>query len=333
LKTKFVIPKGHLGKGSQQILETAGYKISGLERTYRPNINDNNIELKIMRPQEIPILVAEGVHDIGITGKDWILETRADVQILLDLEFGWTKMVMAVPKEWKDINTLSDLLQTFWEKKKDVRVSTEYLNTAVHYIQADPIYQEHFQAAAPVVITPWWRIGDNSRLKIFLSFGATEAKPPETAEAIIEVTETGTTLQQNNLKIIETMGESTAVLIANKMAMKNPIKREKIVDIYTLLHGVVDGRKKIHIFVNVKQKHLDELVNSLPALKRPTISPLSESGWFSINTIIERSDFLQLLPKLRKLSQGLVVHVPRQILSLKEIIDDDSNGSITEHRD
>ena len=325
MKTKFVIPKGHLENGTQLLLENAGYQISGLARTYRPNINDDDIELKILRPQEIPILVAEGVHDIGITGKDWIYETKADVKILLDLEFGWTKMVMAVPNEWKDINTLSDLLDTFWNKQQEVRISTEYLNTATQYLTADPEYQKHFQDTAPVVITPWWRIGDNPHLKIFLSFGATEAKPPENAEAIIEVTETGTTLEQNNLKIIETLGESTAVLIANNSALTNPIKREKIMDIYTLLHGVVDGRKKIHIFVNVKQENLDTLVNSLPALKRPTISPLSEPGWFSINTVIERTDFLKILPKLRQLSQGLVVHVPRQILSLNDTFDEDVN--------
>jgi ATP phosphoribosyltransferase len=327
MKTKFVIPKGHLENGTQLLLENAGYKISGLARTYRPNISDDDIELKILRPQEIPILVAEGVHDIGITGKDWIYETKADVKILLDLEFGWTKMVMAVPNEWKDINTLSDLLNTFWKKQQEVRVSTEYLNTASQYLKANTEYQKQCQDSEPVVITPWWRIGDNSRLKIFLSFGATEAKPPENAEAIIEVTETGTTLEQNNLKIIETLGESTAVLVANKSALENPIKREKIMDIFTLLHGVVDGRKKIHIFVNVKQEHLEALVNSLPALKRPTISPLSEPGWFSINTVIERTDFLKILPKLRQLSQGLVVHVPRQILSLNDSFDEDSNDS------
>jgi ATP phosphoribosyltransferase len=325
MKTKFVIPKGHLEKGTHTLLENAGYKISGLERTYRPNINDDDIELKILRPQEIPILVAEGVHDIGITGKDWIYETKADVKILLDLEFGWTKMVMAVPNEWKDISNLSDLLTSFYEKQQEVRFSTEYLNTAAQHVKANKEYQRLFKNAEPVVITPWWRIGDNAQLKIFLSFGATEAKPPENAEAIIEVTETGTTLEQNNLKIIETLGESTAVLIANKSALNNPGKREKIMDIYTLLHGVVDGRKKIHIFVNVKQEHLDALVNSLPALKRPTVSPLSEPGWFSINTVIERSDFLKILPKLRQLSQGLVVHVPRQILSLNDTFDEDAN--------
>ncbi len=325
MKTKFVIPKGHLETGTHVLLENAGYKISGLARTYRPNINDDAIELKILRPQEIPILVAEGVHDIGITGKDWVYETKADVNILLDLEFGWTKMVMAVPNDWKNINNLSDLLTSFWEKQQEVRLSTEYLNTATQYVKANTEYQKLFKNAEPVVITPWWRIGDNPQLKIFLSFGATEAKPPENAEAIIEVTETGTTLEQNNLKIIETLGESTAVLIANKTALNNSIKREKIMDIYTLLHGVVDGRKKIHIFVNVKQEHLDALVNSLPALKRPTVSPLSEPGWFSINTVIERTDFLKILPQLRQLSQGLVVHVPRQILSLNDTFDEDVN--------
>lgn len=332
-RTKFVIPKGHLETGTHEILENAGYKMTGLQRTYRPAINDPKIEMKILRPQEIPIHVSEGLQDIGITGMDWVRETGADVEVLLDLEFGKIRMVLAVPDDWKDVNSLSDLLEEFWKKRKNVRISTEYLNTAVQYVKSNPIYQETFRDGTPLVITPWWKTGDNSRVSVFLSFGATEAKPPENADAIMEVVETGTTLQQNNLKIIDTIAESTAVLIANKKALFDPEKREKIYDILTLLKGVVDGRKKIHIFVNVREENLERLVSELPALKRPTISPLSEGGWYSVNTIIDRSDFLETLPTLRKLAQGLVVHVPRQILSLQELFEGEKNASKNDDED
>ncbi len=332
-RTKFVIPKGHLETGTQAILENAGYQLSGLQRTYRPSINDPNIELKILRPQEIPIHVAEGLQDIGITGMDWVRETGADVEVLLDLEFGRIRMVLAVPDEWETVSSLSDLLAAFWREGKSVRISTEYLNTAKHYVQSNPIYQMTCGDGTPVVITPWWKTGDNVKVSIFLSFGATEAKPPENADAIMEVVETGTTLQQNNLKIIDTIAESTAVLIANKKALVDPEKREKIYDVLTLLKGVVDGRKKIHIFVNVRAENLDRLVGELPALKRPTISPLSEEGWYSVNTVIDRRDFLEILPTLRKLAQGLVVHVPRQILTLQELYEGETNASPTDPTD
>jgi ATP phosphoribosyltransferase len=331
--TKFVIPKGHLETGTHAILENAGYQITGLQRTYRPTINDPNIELKILRPQEIPIHVAEGLQDIGITGMDWVRETGADVEVLLDLEFGRIRMVLAVPDEWEAVNSLSDLLDAFWKRGNNVRISTEYLNTAVQYVQANPTYQKTFGDGTPVVITPWWKTGNNPKVSVFLSFGATEAKPPENADAIMEVVETGTTLQQNNLKIIDTITESTAVLIANKKALLDPEKREKIYDVLTLLKGVVDGRKKIHIFVNVRAENLERLVGELPALKRPTISPLSEKGWYSVNTVIDRRDFLEILPTLRKLAQGLVVHDPRQILALQELFEGEKNASQTDDAD
>jgi ATP phosphoribosyltransferase len=332
-KTKFVIPKGHLEQETQRILENAGYKMSGLERTYRPAINDPNIELKILRPQEIPIHVAEGLQDVGITGMDWVRETGVDVEVLLDLEFGWIRMVLAVPNDWEDVNSLADLLEQFWRRGKSVRISTEYLNTAVQYVKSNPIYATELGDAAPLVITPWWKVGDNSKVSIFLSFGATEAKPPENADAIIEVVETGSTLEQNNLKIIDTLAESTAVLIANRKALHDAEKREKIYDILTLLKGVVDGRKKLHIFVNVKEEDLERLVNELPALKRPTISRLASEGWYSVNTIIDQRDFLEILPALRKLAQGLVVHVPRQILSLEEMLEGEKNASKIDDED
>lgn len=319
-KVRFALPKGSLESATYEILSKAGYKLSGQERTYRPSINDPGIEPRILRPQEIPIYVAEGLQDIGITGLDWIKETNSDVEVLLNLEYGAIKLVLAIPKPW-NINSLSQLIEEFWKEKKELRISTEYLNTTVSYLKSNPKYKDCYGHLDPLVITPWWRIGNNPSVSVFLSFGATEAKPPETADAIVDVTETGTTLEQNNLKIIETISESTAYLIANKDALKDVEKREKIYDILTLLKGVVDGRKKLHIFVNVSETNLQELLRQLPALKRPTVSPLSEKGWYSVNTVIEKNIFMELLPKLRKLAQGLVVYEPRQVLSLDEIFE------------
>lgn len=325
-KIKFAIPAGSLAKETFEILENAGYTISGQERTYRPSINDPEIELKILRPQEIPIFVGEGLQDVGITGLDWIRETRAQVEVLSDLEYGRVKAVVAVPKPWATINSFSDLLENFKREGKDVRISTEYLNTATEYVKANPIYREFYNNLDPLMVTPWWRRGRNSKVNIFLSFGATEAKPPENADVIIDLVETGTTLEQNNLKAIETIMESTAVLIANKKTLRVQQKREKIYDILNMLKGVVDGRKKLHIFLNVKKKNLQKLLNSLPALKKPTISPLSSEGWYSVNTVIDRDYFLRLLPTLRRLAQGLVVYEPRQVLALEETAGEKKSG-------
>jgi len=318
-KVRFAIPKGHLEEPTFRILERAGYTISGEERTYRPEINDPRIELKILRPQEIPIFVGEGLQDVGITGLDWIRETRADIEILLDLECAKVRLVVAVPKSWTVIDSLSDLIDDFMQKGKTLRISTEYLNLAAEQIKSNTAYCQIFGDLDPLIVTPWWRKGQNQKVAIYLSFGATEAKPPENADAIIEVTETGTSLEQNNLKIIETIMESTAVLIANKESFKDPQKREKIYDILTLLRGVIDGRKKLHIFVNVHKKNLQNLLKALPSLKNPTISPLSDKNWYSVNTVVDKDRFLELLPALRKLAQGLVVYEPRQVLPLEEI--------------
>jgi len=237
----------------------------------------------------------------------------------LDLEYSKVKLVIAIPKPWTSINSLSELLEEFARQRKALRISTEYLNLSAEYLKNNPVYRRLYGDTDPLMITPWWSKGKNEKVVLFLSFGATEAKPPENADAIIDVIETGATLEQNDLKIIETLMESTAVLIANKKALKNPAKKEKIYDILTLLRGVVDGRKKLHIFVNVNKDNLQKLLKSLSALKRPTIAPLSDKDWFSVNTVIERDRFLELLPILRNLAQGLVVYEPRQVLPLDEI--------------
>jgi ATP phosphoribosyltransferase len=322
---KFVLPKGHLENETMKILGRAGYQVSGQNRTYRPSINDLGIELKILRPQEIPTYVSEGVQDVGITGRDWVAENKADVEVLLDLEYSNVRLVFAVPKNMVNVESLSDLVRSSAERGEVLRISTEYLNAAKEHLKANEAYMELYGDTDPVVVTPWWRIGDNEKVVVYLSFGATEAKPPEDADAILEVVDTGTSLQQNGLKIIEEVMRSSALLIANKASLRDPGKREKIMDILTLLRGAVDGSKKLHIFANVKRSNLESLLEQLPALKRPTVSDLSDPDWCAVNTVIEKNRFIEILPTLRALAQGLVVHEPRQVLPLEEIASE--NGS------
>jgi ATP phosphoribosyltransferase len=317
-KIKFAIPKGSLEKATAEFFSKSGFKIGGTERTYRPSINDPQIELKVLRPQEIPVFVSEGLQDLGITGEDWVKENRADVEILQNLEYGKIRLVIAVPKTCENA-TMGEFMESIWSQGKNFRISTEYLNIASDYLKSTPQYKKRFGNADPMLVTPWWKKGDNPKAKIFLSFGATEAKPPENSDAIMDVTETGTTMEANNLKIIDTVMRSAASLIANKKAMEDPEKREKIHDILALLKGVVDGSKRIHIFVNVKKSHLQKLLTELPALKNPTIAPLADENWVSVNTVIEKDCLIELLPKIRKLAQGLVVYEPRQVLALDEI--------------
>lgn len=315
---KFAIPKGSIEEATFKILEEAWQSISGRGRTYRVKLSDPEIEVKVLRPQEIPTYVQEGFYDVGITGKDWVREAKADITTLLDLEYGKVKQVIAVPETFA-VKDLTGLIEEFATKKKPLRISSEYLTTTAAHIKSNQAYQKHFGKLDPMIITPWLRVGENKNVEIFLSFGATEAKPPEDVDAIFDITETGTTLGQNKLKIIDFVMESSAVFVANRIALRNTKKREKIADMIALLRGVVEGRKKLHIFVNVRKENLDHLLKNMPALKKPTVSELSEQGWFGVNTIIDKNEFIKLVPMMRKIAQGLVVMEPRQILPLDEI--------------
>jgi len=315
---KFAIPKGSIEDQTFKMLEEAWQTVRGRGKTYRVKLSDPELEVKILRPQEIPTYVQEGFYDIGITGKDWIVEASADVKILLDLEYGQVNQVIAIPESF-DYRNLTELIEGFAKQKRTLRISSEYLTTASSYVRSNKAYQKYFGDISPMVITPWMRIGENKLVEIFLSFGATEAKPPEDVDAICDITETGTTLVQNNLKIIETVTQSSAQLIANKNSLEDKIKAEKIADTLALLKGVVEARKKLHIFVNVKNENLQKLLETLPALKKPTISKLSEEGWSGVNTVIDKIEFIKIVPKLREIAQGLVVMQPKQILPLEEL--------------
>jgi len=315
---KFAIPKGSIEDATFKLLEQAWQGVSGRGRTYRIKLGDPEIETKILRPQEIPTYVQEGFYDVGITGRDWVMEAKAEVEILLDLEIGHVNQVIAVPTSFP-YSTVDEMVADFAKKGRTLKISSEYLTTTSAHFKSSPSYKKHYGAADPMIITPWLRVGENKKVEIFLSFGATEAKPPEDVDAIFDITETGSTLAQNNLKIIDRVSESTAVLIANRKSLKDQAKREKIADMVALLKGVVEGRKKLHIFVNVKKENLPRLLKELPALKKPTVSPLSEDGWYGVNTVIDKHEFIRILPKMRRLAQGLVVLEPRQILPLDEI--------------
>lgn len=298
----------------------------GKERSYRPTSSDAEIKFKILRPQEIPIYVADGLYDLGITGLDWVLETSADVKVLLNLEYGLTKLVFAIPKTFEE-NSIGEMIKRYNSENRILRISTEYPLSVSKYLISLPEYRQIYGETKPLIITPWWKTGENREIQVYLSFGATEAKPPEEADAIADVSETGTTLEQNGLKPLDVIVNSQAVLVANKTSLSNEVKREKIYDIVALFRGVIESGKKLHIFVNVKEENLEKLVSLLPGLKGPTISKLSKPGWYAVNTIISRSDYIKLLPKLRKLAQGLVVHEPQLIMPLEDIAREE-NGEV-----
>jgi len=323
-QVKFAIPKGSLEEATFKLLERSWTKVNRKNRTYRVFLDDPNIIVKMLRPQEIPTLVSEGLYDVGITGKDWVEETKADVEQILDLEYGKIRLVVALPEKYTYKN-LDSMISDYAKKKKTLRISSEYLTTAAKFIRQCKSYQKYYGSKEPLIVTPWVRLGTNKNVQIHLSFGATEAKPPEDVDAIIDVTDTGTTLKQNKLKIVDEVLTSTAHLIVNKKSLKDSKKREKIFDIVTLLRGAVHGRKYLHIYLNVEEKNLKKLLSQMSSLKRPTISPLSEDGWYGVNTVIKKEEFHKLIPKLRKLAQGLVVHEPRQILELEEIKRDEEN--------
>ena len=323
-QVRFAIPKGSLEDATFKLLEKSWTKVNRKSRTYRVYLDDPNIIVKMLRPQEIPTLVAEGLYDVGITGKDWVGETNSDVEPILDLEYGKIRLVIAFPDKYRYKN-LDEMIADYAKKKKTLRISTEYLITTSKFLKQLKSYKKYYGSKDPLIITPWVRLGTNKNVQIHLSFGATEAKPPEDVDAIMDVTETGTTLKQNKLKIADEVLTSTAHLIANKKSLKDPKKREKIFDIVTLMRGAVRGRKYLHIYLNVEEKNLKKLLKQMPSLKKPTISPLSEKGWYGVNTVIKKDEFYKLIPKLRKIAQGLVVHEPRQILELEEIKRDEEN--------
>lgn len=238
---KIALPNGHLQEETRRLLTLAGFSIEGYDkdsRGYRPVFQEKWLTAKVFRPQEIPLVVAEGYYDLGITGLDWIIESlcESNAKEILDLRFGRVDVVLAVPAKWDHVKTVGDLVQL---PREQIRIWTEYLNLAGKFIFEKTEVE-------PSIRSPWESVrrGSWSKIHLFLSFGVTEAKPPEDAEAIIDNTSTRTTLQANGLKVIATVLEdSTARLIANRLSLQQPEKTEMIKLFESRLQEVLPGRK------------------------------------------------------------------------------------------
>lgn len=269
------IPKGSLQNQTLQLFEQAGLEVKRTEREYNARIQDPRIgKVKILRPQEIPGYVAKGYFDLGISGTDWIMESGAVVTRIGELNYGKqgpgiVKLVVAVP-ESLDIHSAREI-------KPGSRVSTEYPK-----------------------LTDAFFLNLGIPVDIQFSFGATEAKVPELTDVIVDLTETGSTLMKNNLKIIDVMLKSTSELIVNKKSWADPVKHEEIVAVKTLLSAVIKAKEKVLLKMNVPEGAIKDVISMLPSMKNPTISKLYNSGYYAVETVVDRSTVNLLIPQLKK---------------------------------
>ncbi len=284
MKLKLGIPQGSLQEASLQLFRRAGYEITVSSRSYFPVIDDGEIECMLIRAQEMARYVEDGVLDAGITGRDWIMENNeAAVVEVADLiyaknTFGKVRWVLAVPDK-SDIQSVKDL-----EGKV---VATELVNVTKRYLEKNGVHA-----------------------KVEFSWGATEVKPPVLADAIVEVTETGSSLRANGLRIVENVLESNTKFIANQTAWKDDWKRQKVETLIMLLKGAIDAAGKVGLMLNVRRKDLQTVLDVLPALKRPTISDLTDSDWVAVNTVIEERTSREIIPRLKLANAQGIVEYP-----------------------
>jgi ATP phosphoribosyltransferase len=285
---KLGIPKGSLETATIDLFRRAGFNITTSSRSYFPAIDDPEIECMLIRAQEMARYVEDGVLDAGLTGRDWVAETGATIVTVADLiyakqSFGKVRWVLAAPEN-SAFRSVKDL-----EGKV---IATELVETTRKYLAANGVHA-----------------------RVEFSWGATEVKPPELADAIVEVTETGSSLRANKLRIIETVLESNTQLIANSASMNDDWKRRKIEDIRMLLEGAINALGKVGLMLNVHRDDLENVLGVLPALKRPTISHLSDQDWLAVNTILDESTVRNLIPRLKEAgAQGIVEYPLNKIV-------------------
>jgi ATP phosphoribosyltransferase len=285
---KLGIPKGSLQDATVDLFARAGWRISLSSRSYVPSIDDAEIECLMVRAQEMARYVETGALDAGITGHDWVMETDANVEELAELVYAKQRLarvrwVLAVPED-SPVQRPADLAGKV--------IATEVVRTTEKYLA---------------------RHGVCARVEF--SWGATEVKVPRLADAIVEVTETGSSLRANRLRIVDTVLESATVFIMNREAAANAWKREKAENLILMLQGAIDATNKVGLMLNVRREDLDAVLNVLPALKNPTISNLSDPQWVAVNTIIEESVVRQILPRLKAAkAQGIVEYPLNKIV-------------------
>jgi ATP phosphoribosyltransferase len=283
---KLVIPKGSLEHATLALLEDADLRLRrASEREYRGRIDDPRIEsVAVLRPQEIPTYVEEGFFDLGITGEDWIAETGADVVSVTALNYSKqtdlpVRVVLAVPRT-SGVTSPDEIAP-------GARISTEFPNITARYFE---------RLGIPV--------------RVFLSYGATEAKVPEIVDAIVDLTETGSTLRRHGMEIIDVLLESRTQLIANRDAWGEEAKRRAVEDLTILLKGTIDARGRVLVKLNVERSRLDAVVAALPAMRAPTISELAEAGYFAVETVVPKSAINTLIPELKGLGAEDIVELP-----------------------
>jgi ATP phosphoribosyltransferase len=282
-KLKLGIPKGSLEVATVDLFRRAGFNIATNSRSYFPTIDDPEIECMLIRAQEMARYVQDGVLDAGLTGRDWVEEVNADVHAVADLiyskqSFGKVRWVLAVP-ESSSIQSVKDL--------EGKIIATELVGATKRYLE---------------------RNGVTARVEF--SWGATEVKPPVLADAIVEVTETGSSLRANKLRIVETLMESNTQLIANKTSWADPWKKSKLSDLKMLLDGAIAALGKVGLMLNVHRDNLAAVIAVLPALKRPTISSLSDDHWAAVNTILDESTVRTIIPRLKQAGAEGIVEYP-----------------------
>jgi ATP phosphoribosyltransferase len=280
---KLGIPKGSLQDSTIELFARAGWRISVSSRSYFPTSDDAELECMLVRAQEMARYVGSGALDAGITGKDWILETSGEVEEVAELVYSKTSLgkvrwVLAVAED-STAQSVKDL-----EGKV---IATEAVQLTEQYLKRNGV-----------------------KARVEFSWGATEVKVPQLADAIVEVTETGASLRANKLRIVDTLLESAPWFIANRDAFRDPWKREKIENLVLLLEGAIKAYNRVGLMLNVRRDDLDGVLKALPALRNPTVAQLSDPSWVAINTIVEERTVRQLIPKLKAARAEGIVEYP-----------------------
>jgi len=282
-KLKLALPKGSLEQSTFDLLRKAGWNVTNTSRSYYPRVDDEELSLVLLRPQEMPRYIEMGKLDAGLCGKDWVLENQAQVQTVADLVYSKNlltpvRWVLAMPEK-SQVQKVQDL--------EGGTIATELVQTTKQYLARNGV-----------------------KAHVEFSHGATEVKPPELADAIVDVTETGSSLRANGLRIVDTISESVTQLIANRDAWKEDWKREKLENLSMLMQAAIRAQEMVGLKMNVPEAQLKTVLTRLQALTSPTVSPLAEKGWHALEAVIAESTVRKIIPDLRRAGATGIIEYP-----------------------